>query len=1049
MMTLTELAIKRPSLIIVVFIALSLLGIFGYSQLKYELLPKIDIPVISIMTAYPGASATEVESGVTKKLEDAVSVLDKVDKVHATSQEGVSIVIVEFRQDAKLDFSLQDAQRQINQVLSDLPSGAKTPTLSKFSLNEQPILRIGATANLPARDFTQFLKDAVQPKLSRVAGVGQVVLLGATEREIKINVNAQKLQGYGLSIVQVMQMVQASNLDFPTGTIKDQDGQFVVRLAGKFNTVAELRRLIIGRTPSGGEIRLADVAEVQDGTAEITNFSRINGRAAVVMLIQKQSDANAVEVSKQARAALAKLEREYRAEALHFNIAQDSSLFTIDAANAVKEDLGIAILLVAAVMLVFLHSLRNSVIVMVAIPASLLSTMIGMWAFGYSLNLMTLLALSLVIGILVDDSIVVLENIYRHLENGVDKRLAALRGRNEIGFTALSITMVDVVVFVPLALVSGVIGGIMREFSVVVVLATLMSLFVSFTVTPLLASRFSRLEHLAQGTLLGRFGVWFERQYQRLLRVYRELLQWSLAHRWVIIMLSLAGLIGAFALAPLGFIGAEFMSQSDRSEFAITLELPPGAKLEQTNAIVHRVEALLTRYPEVQKVIVNVGASSSGFIGMSSNNSAEAHVVLTPKKERDRSTMAIGRAVQREVLQQMPGVTCRVNLISIWGTAEGAPIELVVSGNSWDKAYQAAQQVARVVKTIRGTADVRLSSEAGKPETRVAIDREKMAAFGLTIADIGNTLQIGLTGDDSSTFRDRDGTEYTARVVLDSYNRSQTQDIANLTFRNSSGQMVQLKQFARVYQTLGPTKLQRIDRSYAITVYSQAVGQPSGTIAEAIRKALRHEQLPPGTDLAFLGDVEQQENSFNSLGLAMLAAIIFVYLIMVALYDSFRYPFVVLFSVPLAVIGALLALALSLNSLNIFTILGMIMQIGLVSKNAILLVDFTNKARAGGSGIEEALIEAGQERLRPIIMTTLTMILGMLPIALSDAAGSEFKQGLGWALIGGLAVSMVMTLLLVPVVYLLVERYSAKIRGLAGRFRKRPELVAADRAKRF
>ncbi len=1039
-MSITELAIKRPSLIIVLFIAVALLGLFGYSQLKYELLPNINIPVISIITNYPGASAAEVETGVTKKIEDAISALDKVNTVHATSQEGASIVIVEFQQDANLDFAMQDAQRKLNEIAADLPDGAKSPSLSKLSLNEQPVLRIGATSNLPSRDFSHFLEDTVQPKLSQVAGVGQVALIGTEEREIQINADPQKLRSYGLSLLQLSQAVQAANLDFPTGKVKDRDGQFIVRLAGKFRSLDELRGLIVGQSSQGGEIRLADVAEIQDGTKEMTNFSRINGRSAVVILVQKQSDANAVEVCKQVRRAAARLEGEYARLRLHFDVAQDSSEFTIAAANAVQEDLGIAILLVAAVMLLFLHSIRNSLIVMVAIPASLVATMIGMWALGYSLNLMTLLALSLVIGILVDDSIVVLENIYRHLENGAAKHTAALRGRNEIGFTALSITMVDVVVFVPLAMVSGVIGGIMREFSLVVVISTLMSLFVSFTVTPMLASRFSKLEQLSAGSLMGKFGAWFEGQYQRLIHTYLQLLEWSMGHRWQVVLVALLCLAGSLGLLFARFIGAEFMPQSDRSEFSIALELPPGVKLEQTNAVTHQVEAMLAHYPEVQKLIVNVGASNSGFIGMTSANIADILVILKPKAERGRSTDAIGRAIRRQVLQRVAGVECRVYPITLWGTSDGAPIQLAISGSSWEQTYRAAKQVERVMKKVPGTADIKLSADEGNPETRVEIDREKMAALGLSIADVGTAMQIGLTGDDQSKYRDRDGTEYATRVLLDAGDRSSTEDIGNMVLMNRRGQPVLLKQFARVYQTLGPTKLQRIDRSYGITVSSQAIGRPSGTIAEDIDRALAREKLPPGTELSYMGDVEQQNNSFASLGLVLVAAIIFVYLIMVALYDSFIYPFVVLFAVPLAVIGAMLALALTMNSLNIFSILGIIMQIGLVSKNAILLVDFTNKARAEGKDTPQALREAGRERLRPILMTTLTMIFGMLPIALSDAPGAEYKRGLGWALIGGLSVSMLMTLVLVPVIYLLVDKYSAKLKAVL----RRPKVAAVE-----
>ena len=1032
-MTLTEIAIKRPSLIIVFFLALSILGIFGYSQLKYELLPDISIPVISIITVYPGASAKEVENGLTKKIEDAVSTLDKVDGVYSTSQENVSTVVIEFIAGANLDFLIQDTQRKVSAIMADLPEGAEPPTISKISINDQPVMRLGATGNLPTRAFYQFMKDQIKPQLSRIPGVGQVDLVGGEEREIKVNLDSQRLESYGISIAKVAQAVQGANLDFPTGTVKDSDAQFTVRLAGKFNSLEELAQLTIGHSPQGGAIKLGDLAEIQDGRKEDTNLIRVNGRSAVGILIQKQSDANAVEVCKTVRRELQRLEKEYQGKSLHFEIAEDSSLFTIDSANAVKEDLGIAILLVACVMLIFLHSIRNSLIVLVAIPASLLSTFIGIWAFGFSLNLITLLALSLVIGILVDDSIVVLENIYRHLEKGENRPHAALLGRNEIGFTALSITMVDVVVFLPLSLVTGTIGGMMKEFALVVVFATLMSLLVSFTITPMLASRFARLEQFGRDSLMGRFGEWFEGQYQRLTRLYLEILEWSLGNRWKVITTAILLFISVIALVPLGFVGAEFIPQTDRGEFVMNLELPPGAELEQTNHATQVAEAIMAKTPEIDRVFVNVGASTSGFVGLSASRIAEINVSLVPKQARHRSTDEVSRGLKTKIIQRLPGTKIRVYPVAIWGSAEGAPIQLLISGSNWDDVSTTANRVVKLIQAVHGTDDVRLSAEEGKPELRLEIDREKMAALGLSMAEVGAALRVGLTGDTQSQFRDRDGVEYDTRIILDQFDRSQTAELTSLTILNRNGQPVALKQFASIYRAIGPTKLQRRDRNYSITLTSQAMGRPSGDIGKDISKAISQEQFPPGIRFAFGGDIEQQEKSFASLGLVMLAAIIFVYLIMVALYDSFIYPFVVMFSVPLAIIGAILSLGLTMNALNIFTILGIIMQVGLVSKNAILLVDFTNKLRSEGQGVTTALLAAGRERLRPILMTTLTMILGMMPIALSKAPGAEFKNGLGWALIGGLTCSMLMTLVIVPVVYYKVDQWRGALLRLKGK----------------
>jgi HAE1 family hydrophobic/amphiphilic exporter-1 len=1024
-MTITELSIKRPSLVIVVFSALILLGLFSYQQLQYELLPKISAPIITITTIYPGASPKEVETGVTKVIEDAVSGMDKVSEVRSTSQEGISFVIVELLQSANTDFALQDAQRKVNQVQTTLPDGIKTPTISKIALDEVPVLRMGVSANMDSKTFYQFIKDKIQPQLSRVPGVGQIALVGGEEREIKVNLDLQKLRAYNLSIMQVTQAIKAANLDFPTGKIKDTDGQFIVRVAGKLTTVDELRNLSIAESRQGGDIKLSDVAEVEDGIKEYSNILRLNFRNTVGLILQKQTDANAVEVAELVKKEIKNLEASYKNDNLKFEIAQDGSLFTIDAANAVKEDLAIAVVLVAIVMLFFLHSFRNSLIVLVAIPSSLISTFIAIYAFDFTLNLMTLLGLSLVVGILVDDSIVVLENIYHHLEKGENSRIAALRGRNEIGFAALAITFVDVSVFLPLTLVGGIVGNILRQFSAVVVISTLMSLFVSFTVTPMLASRFAKLERLTARTILGKFAIWFEKKFKELTDYYIHVLKWALKNRLKVAAFTIVAFIASFALIPMGFIGAEFMTQTDRGEFAVALELSPGSTIEQTNLVTQKVEKIIGAMPEVERMYTNVGASNEGLIGFSSSNATEISVTLVPKEQRKKSTDEVGEDIKKAVLA-IPGTKVRVNPIGIFGVANQTPIQLLINGPNYDDVLKTAADIQNMIKKIPGTADVRLSATDGNPETRVDIDRRKLTSYGLSVAEVGQALQVALTGDDESKLRDGD-TEYDIRIVLDQFDRSKTDELGNISFTNRKGQQIYLKQFANIYRATGPTKLQREARSASVTVYSQAIGRPVGSISQDIEKGLKNYKFQPGITYSWQGDVKNQKESFGDLALAMLAAIIFTYMVMVALYDSFVYPFVILFSIPLAMIGALLALALTMKALNIFTILGIIMLTGLVAKNAILLVDRTNYMRSQGESVVDALIDAGRMRIRPIFMTTLTMIFGMMPIAFSTSSGAEWKSGLAWALIGGLSSSLFLTLLIVPIVYTKVEEYRQRI----------------------
>ncbi len=1027
-MTLTELSIKRPTLIVVLFSVLAILGLFSYSQLQYELLPKMTPPVVTVSIRYPGAAPGEVETSLTKPVEEAVSAIEKISSITSTSTEGLSVVAIEFSNSANIEKALQDAQRKINEVRDRFPDQAKPPVITRFALDEVPVLRIGATSSLSDTDFYRMLKNDIKPLLSSVAGVGQVYLLGGREREIRVNIDLHRLQSYSLTVPDVLKEVGKANLDFPTGKIDDRDRQFVVRLAGKFTNLEELQNLVL-RSSGSGTVTLRDVAEVEDGFREITTLTRVNGRSAVGIMVMKQSDANTVDVSRLTRITLTRLEKLYKTSNLSFDVAQDASTFTLDAVTAVQHDLMLAVLLVALVMMLFLHSLRNSLIVLVSIPTSLITTFTGMYLFGFSLNLMTLLSLSLVVGVLVDDSIVVLENIYRHIERGEEPRNAALAGRNEIGFTALSITLVDVVVFLPLSLVSGIVGNILREFSVVMVISTLVSLFVSFTLTPLLASRFSKVEKLSGKNPFEAFAIAFERNFQNFRQKYLDILQWSLLNPRKVFFSATLLLAASFSLLVFGRIGGEFIEVSDRGEFSVLMELEPGTNLEETNRLTRMVERRLSSMPEVKKLLVNVGSSSEGFFNQSADNVSELNVRLTPKEDRIRSTGDIMQAV-RKSLKDIPGLKASINPIGIFGTANETPVVVILSGPLRSDVTRVAEALKDSVKTIPGTADVKLTSRVGNPEMRIVVDREKMASFGLSIADVGAALRTAYAGDEAGKYRDG-GDEYDIRVMLDRFFRQNTSTLADITFRTPQGDLVKLGQFVTFEQDRGYTMLQRKDRNNSVWVKAQAIGRPVGSIGQDIERIMTNMKknglMPPTMTYAYESDLKRQGESFSTLLMAFLVAIIFVYLIMVALYDSYVWPMVVMFSIPLAIIGALFALAFTGKSLSIFTILGIIMLVGLVGKNAILLVDFVNKFRLEGMELTESIIEAAKERLRPILMTTLTLIFGLLPIAFSASSGSEWKSGLAVALVGGLASSMFLTLLVIPVVYVWFDKLRTRM----------------------
>jgi HAE1 family hydrophobic/amphiphilic exporter-1 len=1015
-MKIAEISIKRPTLIIVLFTILTLGGLFSYSSLSYELIPKFEINVVTISTVYPGASPGEVENTVTKKIEDAVSSLELVKKVESKSYESLSVVMVTLEPEADADYSLNDAQRKINAIEKDLPDDVDPPSLSKFSLSDLPIITIGATAKMDEVAFYDLLDKKIEPILARVQGVAQVNLIGGEEREIQVSLDQEKLKGYGLSIPTVQSAILSSNLDFPTGNIQTRDNSMLVRLSGKYRNVEEMRNLVVS-SKNGIQIRLGEIADVQDSQKEVEKIARVDRKSAIVLQILKQTDANAVAVSEEINAAVQKIQNDYKQFDLKLQIADDSSEFTLAAADSVIHDLFIAVFLVAFVMLFFLHSLRNAFIVMVSIPASLIATFIGIYLMGYTLNLMSLLGLSLVVGILVDDAIVVLENIYRHMEMGKNRIRAAYDGTAEIGFTVTAITIVIIVVFLPIAMSTGLVSNIISQFCVTVVIATALSLLSSFTLIPWLSSRFGKLEHLTGKNYFEKIILAFERGLDKFTHKVTDILVWCLGHKRWTLLIVVVMFFSSIGLLVTGFIGGEFFPKLDRGQFMVQMELPKDASIEQSNFITQKAEEYLSGLKEVEGLITTVGLTSEGMgATQSTAYKAEVKVTLVDRKKRDDNTFVFAAKVKRELEKKLVGAKIKTVPVSIMGGADEAPIALTITGPNLESAVKFANDAAKELAKIPGATAIKLTSEGGSPEVSVQVDRDKMSALGLSLQTVGLTMQTAFNGNTDGKFRAGEY-EYDINIRFNEYNRSNINDVKDLVFINDAGQQIKLSQFASVTESSGPSFLERRDKSASVTIQAQSAGRPSGTVATEWEAVFSKMDRPTGVNYVWGGDMENQAEGFGTLGIALLAAIILVYLVMVALYNSFVYPFVVLFSIPLSFIGALMALALTNNSLNIFTILGVIMLIGLVCKNAILLVDFTNHRKEQGETTKNALIQANHARLRPILMTTIAMVFGMIPIALASGAAAEMNNGLAWVIIGGLISSLFLTLIIVPVVY--------------------------------
>jgi hydrophobe/amphiphile efflux-1 (HAE1) family protein len=1025
-MTITEISIKRPILFIVLFLLLGILGLFTYTQLRYELLPNIATPFVTITTLYPGASPTEVETGITKPVEEAIASSDGIKRITSQSLENISMVMIEYRQGTNEDQALQEAQRKINEMLSSMPIGSKTPSLGKYSVSDLPILRISVSSNLDEAALGRILKQQIKPRIAQLSGVGKIDFVGLQENEVKIMLRPERLRALNISILQVNQALARGNLNVPSGQVRAKDADYSVRVVGKTDDLAQLGNLVVATSPAGAKVLLSELADIAESPRVLDNINRYNLKHSVGVLVSKQRQANQVEVSAKVKEILQVLEKEFVSEGVKFEIAQDGSEFTLAAAHAVNFDLGLAIALVALVMFVFLHSLRSSLIVMVAIPTSLLSTLFCMYLMGFSLNLLTLLALSLVIGILVDDSIVVLESIYHQLEKGKSKAQAALDGRNEIGFAALAITLVDVVVFVPLSIVPGLIGDLLREFSLVVVVSTLFSLLVSFTLTPMIASRFGKLETLDSYTLMGRFGLWFEGVYGSFSKTYLEILKWCLHYRKTTVSIVFGFLVSTFIVLDGGFVGGEFTPMIDKGEVSIFVQLKEGVKLSKTDSVSKMVEKRIANMPEVKKVFANVGANPDD-LGIPTSNTSEISVTFKPHQERTKSLEDLTFEL-KQMLSTIPNIRYRVSPIGLFGGGGAAPIQLIISSDNRAEVQVYGPKIKEAVSKTPGAADLRLSGNSRKAEILVNILPDKIARYQLSTEEVGQTVRTALAGFDDIKIQ-RHNQTLNLSVEFGANNKNRTEQLSEIVLQNTMGQAVKLSQVAQIREVKSPAVLERKDRTPSSTLYVQPLGRAVGEIGEDIKLAIQKLNLPSSVKIVYGGDLELQDDAFGKLGLAFLAAILFMYLIMVALYNSWAYPFVVLFSIPVAIIGAVLALALTMNSLNIFSILGMIMMLGLVAKNAILLVERANENLDKGLSIKDSLLEAGETRLRPILMTTLAMVIGMLPIALATSPGAELKTGLAWALIGGLTSSMFLTLVFVPVVYFYFARAIQWIEG--------------------
>ncbi len=1021
-MRLSELSIRRPIYVAVLFLLITILGLLGLRSLQSELMPKFTPPTMNVSVVYPGASPTEVENSLTRKIEDALSSLQGIESMRSFSFEGMAMVFVSFRYGTDIDKAMTDAGNRIAANKMQFPPSALSPVINKITVDDKAVMTLALRSDLESGDFSDLVRQRIIPELLSIPGVAKVDAIGDRPSEIQVNLDIETLNSLGMSPLQVMGAIRAANLDFPTGSINDSDTHTSIRLSGKLASVDQMRSLVIMSLPAGTQIRLSDVAEVAEVPKDVTRIARLNGKETILLNIFKQGDANAIDLSDAVARLAEELESSYSDSALSIESVSDTSRFTRESIKSVFADLLLAVLLVAFVIGLFLHNMRDALIVMFVVPLSIIGSFIGMRVFGFSLNIMSLLGMSVVIGVLVDDAIVVIENVYRHLEMGKKPVVATVDAMREISFTVIAVTIALVIVFLPIALTESLVSDILRQFCGVIIFSILLSLLAALSLVPLLTSRFGKVTVPDSSSPWGRLMNGFEKGVSRFADMVGTVLSWSLAHKKWVGAFVLALTLLVCSLFPSGFIGFEFMPDVDQSEFSVLLEMPKDISVEKASVFVGKAETWLLDKPEITEVVSMIGLTNSNNESTQGTPYlAELGVKMVPPSERKKPVKLYASELRKELSDYLVDAKVRTFPASLHGSANSSALEYVVWGTVADSVAVFGEYALDVLRRIPGTSQQQLSTGGGMPEAVVTVDREKMSALGLTLETVALTMQMAFQGNTSLKYV-RGEYEYDINIRSDASLRDDVDDISNLTFINSRGDRVTLGQFASVRTGTGPARIERYNRNPSVTLSSNVVGVSAGSVSQQFLQEASAKAKDMGVRITAAGNMKSMSESMGVLGLALLLSIVLMYFTLVVLYNNWSDPFVVMLSIPFSILGAIVALALSGTSLNIYAMLGLVMLVGLVAKNAILLVDFTKDRLAQGDTIDEALLNAVRMRTRPILMTALSTIIGMIPVALASGSSAELRNGIGWVIIGGMLLSTFLTLIVVPVVFKLFHR---------------------------
>ena len=1020
---LPEIAVRRPVTTVMVFAAIALLGSVAFFKLNLDMLPDIEPPAISVITPYPGASATDVESEVTKYLEDQLSTTPNLERLESTSKDNLSIVTCIFDWGTDIDVAVSDVREKIDLAKPDIAGEAKEPFIFKFSSAMVPVLVITVTAKESMPDIYQIVDKQLADPLKRVPGVGTILYEGGVERQVNVHFDREAVEAHHLSVQQVRNVLRAENLDLPAGTVKVGKKEFQVRVAGRFKMAADIANVVVGRD-GDALIRLRDVAQVTDAHEEPTQWAWGNGVPGMVMIIQKQSGANTVNVINAVKERLVALQAEVPAD-IHIH----TILNTSDHIYAMIHNLAKAAItggiLVVVVCLLFLRRFRTSLVVALAIPFSIVVAFIGLFSAGYTINVISLMSLAIAAGMVVDNAIVVLENIVRHTDNGVEPKQAAVIGASEVGMAVTATSLTTVAVFAPLLFVKGIAGIIFGQLAFMILVTILGSLFVSLTLTPMACSRLLRSR--SEGKT-NRVFIWSERVFSRIESGYAHILEWGLSHRKIAFSLIALVFLGSLTLIPL--VGTEFLPEVDSREVEIVAELPEGTRGEVTARTAEKIQDIFQQQvPELEASYGLAGKSKKGLLSAvgfrEGTNIGRVGSRLVPKEERQRSAKEIAAELRPRV-NTLPGVE-KVSVRAISAIQKvffggGNPISIEVLGHDLEITDKIAQNIRRIVEETPGAVDVGITRKRPRPEVWVHLDRDKAASLGLNVALVADALRTNYYGFDDTKFREA-GDDFDIELRLKEDQRQSIREIGETPLTTLTGETVKLRNVAAIQETFGPVEIERKNRVRVTRIQAGVEDRVLGDVVRDIRQQVASLNLPSGVSIKWGGEVEEQRKAFRDLTLLLILGVILVYMVMGSQFEDFIDPFIIMFSVPFAFVGVIWAFVISATPLNLMTFMGLIMLMGIAVNNAIVLVDYTKQLRASGIELMEAVVTAGKTRLRPVLMTSLTTIFGMVPLALSRGEGSEVWNALGITVIGGLLVSGLVTLILVPLVYSLVHRY--------------------------